>query len=324
MLFTKNSKLKTIATYCVLLVASYLLSACSSEVDNTALNDSQEKLAPDLIIKAQNDINPAVEIPKIYTPYQGSKAQIIGSYNLGCIDGAVELSDKGKTFQIQRYASDRAYAHPLMIEYLNDLFERAHAVKLPPLIIGDISRPYGGPLGINSAHASHQIGLDVDIPFDFALPRKSSKELSNPIDNYIVNGKQVLPSFTKSVELLIKVAASDPRVDRVFVAPMIKKHMCILYQGTKQNDEFLRKLRPWFGHRAHMHVRLACPTDSPDCRIQTAVPAGNGCGYEVDSWFLPPPAHNTTKAKSSIKKKKKPVMPQKCIPILKKYSLKRS
>jgi penicillin-insensitive murein DD-endopeptidase len=44
-------------------------------------------------------------------------------------------------------------------------------------------------------------------------------------------------------------------------------------------------VRPWYGHADHIHVRLKCPDDSPDCRVQPAVPAGDGCDKSLKSWF---------------------------------------
>ena len=222
-----------------------------------------------------------------FTPYTGSKARIYGSTANGCIAGAASLSDKGEDFQLQRWGRNRHYAHPLMLQYLADLRARTAQFDLPPLVIGDLSQPAGGPYAYSN-HSSHNTGLDVDLPFIFAQPRLSAAELNNPRDNYIVQGQKVRESFTPEIATYIKLAASDPRVDRIFVAPMIKKHMCALYEQDEYNG-FLRKLRPWFGHRAHMHVRLNCPSDSPECVLPQPIPEGTGCGYEVDSWFLPPP-----------------------------------
>ncbi|QUI97953.1 penicillin-insensitive murein endopeptidase [Salmonella enterica subsp. enterica serovar Weltevreden] len=52
----------------------------------------------------------------------------------------------------------------------------------------------------------------------------------------------------------------------------------------------LRKVRPWFQHRAHMHVRvLRCPADGARVRRSTFTPIpGDGCGAERKSWFEPP------------------------------------
>ena len=212
-----------------------------------------------------------------FTPYTGSKARIYGSTANGCIAGAASLSDKGEDFQLQRWGRNRHYAHPLMLQYLADLRARTAQFDLPPLVIGDLSQPAGGPYAYSN-HSSHNTGLDVDLPFLFAQPRLSEAELNNPRDNYIVQGQTVRESFTPEIATYIKLAASDPRVDRIFVAPMIKKHMCALYEHDEYNG-FLRKLRPWFGHRAHMHVRLNCPNDSPECVLPQPIPAGTGCDY---------------------------------------------
>src|SRR6187401_2171154 len=48
----------------------------------------------------------------------------------------------------------------------------------------------------------------------------------------------------------------------------------------------MSKVRPWYGHADHIHVRLKCPTDSPDCRPQPPVPAGDHCeDKSLKSWF---------------------------------------
>ena len=277
------------------------ISAIRAQAKQSALS-SKEALAQAQLSIATNDfttVKQAVVLSQLqdlrltapFTPYTGSKARIYGSTSRGCIAGAWELNDQGQDFQVQRYGNDRNFAHPLLLQYLADLRLRTKKQGFPPLLIGDMSRPFGGPLGANSSHASHNTGIDVDLPFDFAEPRKSAYELSHPNDVYIVKGQEVQPSFTTKIAEYIKLAASDPRVDRIFVAPMIKKQMCSLYED-KPGAGFLRKLRPWFGHQAHMHVRLKCPSDSPDCIPQTPMPEGTGCGAEVESWFLPPSKKN--------------------------------
>jgi len=36
-------------------------------------------------------------------------------------------------------------------------------------------------------------------------------------------------------------------------------------------------------------VRLRCPADSPDCRPQDPLPAGDGCGAALAWWFTSEP-----------------------------------
>ena len=334
---TKPHRTLTTLASCLLLSAT--LAACSSSNDSASKATATEHVAAQA--KASSPVNASqpVKAPQVaaakphsrhsdfasyelaykeaqaqgyeldshFTPYRGSTSRIYGTTSAGCIANAAEFSDKDQDYQVQR-RGPRNFAHPLMVQYLNDLSERSLKLGLPPLLIGDLSLRYGGTYGLRSAHASHNTGIDVDLPFDFALPRKSEQELINPEDVYIVKGHQIQSTFTKSIELYIKAAASDPRVDRIFVAPMIKKHMCRVYE-PKPNNGFLSKLRPWFGHQAHMHVRLKCPSDSPNCVTQVPIPAGTGCGYEVDSWLNPPPPSAT---KKTAVRKERPQPPAQC------------
>ena len=40
-----------------------------------------------------------------------------------------------------------------------------------------------------------------------------------------------------------------------------------------------------FGHNYHFHIRLSCPAGEEGCADQDPVPAGDGCGPELDHWF---------------------------------------
>lgn len=231
---------------------------------------------------------------------------VIGSYANGCIQGALKL-ENSPDYQIQRWSKEaRNFGHPILIEYIKDLAAKAKANSLPRLLIGDLSLKKGGPFLVKSNHGSHQNGLDVDISFDFATPKKTSYELNHPKDIAIVDGKgNANSNFDENRVKLIYLAANDDKVARIFVSPGIKRHLCNLYKN--EDRAWLNKLRPWFGHRAHMHVRLSCPLDSTMCQNQQAQPQGDGCGEELASWFLPP--DNT---KVTPKKKLKKVLPKEC------------
>jgi len=88
--------------------------------------------------------------------------------------------------------------------------------------------------------------------------------------------------WTPTRTALLKAAAEDPKVVRMFVNAAIKKEACA-EAGTDR--AWLAKLRPWWGHAEHFHVRLVCPQDSPQCKSQPPVPAGDGCGHALDFWF---------------------------------------
>jgi len=81
---------------------------------------------------------------------------------------------------------------------------------------------------------------------------------------------------------LIKAAAKDPEVARIFVNAAIKKALCRDVGGDRH---WLSKVQPWWGHDYHFHVRINCPSDSPECTPQPPRPGDDGCGAELDHWF---------------------------------------
>jgi penicillin-insensitive murein endopeptidase len=114
--------------------------------------------------------------------------------------------------------------------------------------------------------------------------------------------------WTPAHAALVKTAAEDPKVERIFVNAAIKKALC---RSTDTDRTWLRKVRPMWGHDYHFHIRMSCPADSSDCRHQDAVPAGDGCGKELDWWFRdaiikPRPAPPKPKEEAKDKPKPKP------------------
>ncbi len=215
----------------------------------------------------------------------------IGGAAHGCLAGAQALPPDGPGYQVIRLSRRRNYAHPDTIAFVEQLGRRAQAAGLPAFYVGDLSQPRGGPLPYG--HASHQNGLDVDIWFNLdpkpALPVALREEVDLPSmvlpDLRHVDPKRFGPGQVK----LLRLAASDPHVDRIFVNAAIKVALC---RGLAAGDRgWLERIRPWFGHDEHFHVRLVCPPGSPDCEPQPPVPPGDGCDATLASWLgkpLPP------------------------------------
>ena len=90
--------------------------------------------------------------------------------------------------------------------------------------------------------------------------------------------------------MLLRRAAEDPRVARIFVNPAIKRAMCDWPgAGEGEASAYLAKIRPWYGHDAHFHVRLDCPEPTGACKGQAPPPPGDGCGAPLDYWFTDEP-----------------------------------
>jgi penicillin-insensitive murein endopeptidase len=221
----------------------------------------------------------------------------VGSYAKGCGAGHVELAETGPTWQAMRLSRNRNWGQPVMIEYLQDLSRTAAEIGYGRgLYIGDISQPRGGPM--TSGHASHQIGLDADIwmlpPARLNLSRAEREKLSSiPVRS--ADQRSVTRNWSSRHHALMKAAASDARVDRIFVAAAVKIEMC--KTATRADKAWLQRIRPVAGHDTHFHVRLKCPPGASACQTQTPTVSelskgGNGCDDTLMWWvtdYLNPP-----------------------------------
>jgi penicillin-insensitive murein endopeptidase len=215
-------------------------------------------------------------------------AAAIGSYAKGCAAGLVEMPDTGATWQVMRLSRNRNWGHPVMIDYLQDLSREATRLGWAGLYVGDISQPRGGPM--TSGHNSHQIGLDADIwmlpPRRLNLTRAEREALSS-ISVRTEDQRAINRNWTGAHHALLRAAASDRRVDRVFVAAAVKIEMC--RTATRADRDWLQKIRPIYGHNTHFHVRLRCPPGDRLCQTQTPTvrelsKGGDGCDDTLMWW----------------------------------------
>ncbi len=221
----------------------------------------------------------------------------IGSYARGCGAGMMELPETGPSWQAMRLDRNRNFGHPVLVDYLIDLSQAAQQIGWAGLYIGDMAQPRGGPM--TSGHASHQIGLDADVwmlpPARLNLSR-SEREAISSIPVRSADQKSVTDNWTKSHHALLKAAASDARIDRIFVAAAVKLEMC--KTAKRADKKWLQKIRPVAGHDTHFHVRLKCPKGARLCETQTPTVGdlsngGDGCDETLDYWvseaYLNPP-----------------------------------
>jgi penicillin-insensitive murein endopeptidase len=210
----------------------------------------------------------------------------IGSYTKGCLAGGVQMPISGDTWQVMRLSRNRNWGYPDTIALLKRLSAKVHKdAGWPGILVGDIGQPRGGPA--LSGHASHQIGLDADIwltPMpDHELSREEREEMSATMmvreDRLDVDPK----AWTPQHWMVLRDAAQEPSVQRIFVNAAIKKALC---REAKGDRAWLSKIRPWYGHDYHFHMRMRCPPGSSDCHGQSDQGGGEGCKpSELASWF---------------------------------------
>ncbi len=244
----------------------------------------------------------------------GAKPEAFGFYSYGCLSGGVELPISGPFWEVVNTSRNRYYAHPDAAEFLEMLgsWSFVHG----KLLLGDVAQPTGGPTSFG--HASHQQGLDIDVRFGFA-PGPLSPEyregypLMAVAMHYMdMKDEAGVKQFRLVNEItadwhpiygdMIKTSASHVKVDRIFVSPPIKRELCSRFKvangrGGYTYPGWLTKVRPYYEHNAHFHVRLRCPADSPGCEPQkpnNPDPTDSslvGCaGSEFAWWFESDPA----------------------------------
>lgn len=219
------------------------------------------------------------------SPARG-QPQAIGGYSAGCVQGAARLPLDGTGFQVMRPSRRRRFGHPDLIAFVRRLGKQVVDQRLGVVLIGDLGQPRGGPA--TSGHASHQSGLDVDIWYwrpASAVKRRLSRrarETLAPRPVVSAKAKRRTRAWSPHMIRLIAIAAADERVDRIFVNPLVKRELCDAIDPGERG--WLRKVRPWWGHDWHFHVRLFCPADSPDCQAQPPTQDGDGCADLA--WWL--------------------------------------
>lgn len=241
---------------------------------------------PKPVISDKKEETPAKQLFSAEKLPSLGKAMAIGYYPRGCLQGGVALPVNGPTWQVMRLSRNRNWGHPSLVQFLEKFAPAAaKATGWKGILIGDMAQPRGGPTPFG--HVSHQTGLDVDVWFmpmpDHTLSREEREKVS-AINLVAADWKGINPkTWTPQHYDFIRVAAQQPGVERVLVNAAIKKEMCRMQNG--KHPEWMEKVRPWYAHHDHIHVRMECPADSPNCRSQPSVPDSDGCGAALDFWF---------------------------------------
>jgi penicillin-insensitive murein DD-endopeptidase len=267
-----------------------LLLAFAAEVGATAaLAQDKGSVDPKPLPPLANPSDPKIGARELF----GRKVlpaampvRVIGFYAHGCIAGAQALPINGETWQVMRLSRNRNWAHPDMVALLERLSAKVHKdAGWPGILVGDMSQPRGGPMF--TGHASHQVGLDADVwltPMpDRQLSRNEREEMS-AVMMVRSDRLDIDPGvWTPNHLTVIRAAAQEPSVQRIFVNAAIKKALC---REAKGNRSWLSKVRPMYGHDYHFHIRIKCPAGSGECEGQSPPSESEGCSAgDLAFWF---------------------------------------
>ena len=142
---------------------------------------------------------------------------------------------------------------------------------------------------MKNGHWSHQIGLDVDLWFRMSVRKPSRKERESwSAESFVKDDRHLTRRWNDRERKLVEIAAKSPLVARIFVHPAIKRDLCEHFPKAA----WLYKMRPWWSHQDHLHVRLECPPGAPSCKGQEPLDSHDPqCGKELDWWFKIGRAH---------------------------------
>ncbi len=251
----------------LLLLLSALVSA------DSALAQDKGSVNPKPLPPLANPNDPKLGAKELFgrklLPAAGP-THVVGFYAKGCIAGAEGLPINGETWQVMRLSRNRYFAHPDMVALVKRLAAKARKeAGWPGILVGDMSQARGGPM--LTGHASHQVGLDADIwltPMPNRQLSRNEREEMSAVMMVRSDRLDIDPnSWTPTHLNVIRAAAQEPTVQRIFVNAAIKKALC---REAKGDRGWLHKVRPMYGHDYHFHIRIRCPPGSGgDCESQT-------------------------------------------------------
>ncbi len=251
---------------------------------------------------------------RLSSPLAAPRAEVIGGVSHGCLVGAATLPLDGVGYQAMKPQRRRYFGHPQLIAFVKNLGKQAQG-RGDHLLIGDLAQPRGGPMSYG--HRSHQNGLDVDIWLwqptkAIDQNQRQRRDMTSFAD---LAAARVTPQWSTAQRQALFDAATDPRVERIFINPVIKQHLC----RTEANPRWLYKVRAWPGHDGHFHVRLRCPSDSPRCDSQPPLdPQAVGCDADLDRWVaeIQEAIRNPPPARPAVPARPKPTLPDACAAVL--------
>jgi penicillin-insensitive murein endopeptidase len=187
---------------------------------------------------------------------------------------------------VMRLSRNRNWAHPDMVALLKRLSAKVHKdAGWSGILVGDMSQPRGGPMF--TGHASHQVGLDADIwltPMPNRTLSRNEREEMSAVMMVRPDRLDIDPNvWTPNHLTLIRDAAQEPSVQRIFVNAAIKKALC---REAKGDRSWLSKIRPMYGHDYHFHIRIKCPAGATECESQPPPSEEEGCNTsDLAYWF---------------------------------------
>jgi penicillin-insensitive murein endopeptidase len=209
------------------------------------------------------------ELPQKYrkSPY-ALMSLSVGLPNAGWQLRAKKLSSSPQLW-IQNKSIPYTYGHPSLVLMLHRTSKQiARQSPGSVLLVGDLSREFGGPL---TGHKSHQSGRDADVGF-FVTDAKGRPQNSRRLLAFDAAGRARDGSGLRFDDyrnwLLVQLWLKDDRaeLEHVFVASHLRRRLLDFARArpsfrryVDEAAQFLRQPTNGLPHDDHFHIRIACP-----------------------------------------------------------------
>ncbi|MCU0657524.1 MAG: penicillin-insensitive murein endopeptidase [Polyangiaceae bacterium] len=233
-----------------------------------------------LLLLALLALGACASVPSPLAPgVQGS----VGGPAFGVLTRPVALPDSGPGFRRLRPWTRRQYGTSTLIRTLTDAAARGVAPGDPPLLVGDLAGPQGGPLG---GHHSHRTGRDVDLLFFYTTPGGVPVEAPG----FVHVGPDGLAEAEGGVFVRFDVprnwrlvralmTGEEGRIQWIFVVKHLKGLLMEHARALGEPPELLWRAQNVLHqpgdsspHDDHFHLRIACSDDEAVAGCVTGAP----------------------------------------------------
>jgi penicillin-insensitive murein endopeptidase len=209
-------------------------------------------------------------------------AHSIGAPNAGRLENGVHLDAKPYLRYVGEYWGDAHWGVKELVDAIDRAAREVHK-RYPDAVlgVGQLSRKDGGEI---DRHHSHESGRDADVGF-YLVDQAGHPVALDAFHAVRTDGRVAADPRLKFDDgrnfALVSALVSDPRahVTHIFVATWLRTRL-LAYGARVGASPYLRAriaetlMQPHHAlpHDDHFHVRVGCPSTSPQC-IETAVAA---------------------------------------------------
>ena len=197
----------------------------------------------------------------------------------------VALPINGQTWQVMRLSRNRNWGHPTLVEFLEQLGREGHQGRLARAAgrrhVAAARRPDADRPCQPSGRPRRRHLADAD-----ARPRADAARARGNVGHHGGRPRTARTSIRRSGRRRMpRSSRRRPRTRRSSASSSMRRSRRRSAARPAPIAPGCARCGRYWGHDYHFHIRMRCPADSPDCKPQEPVPAGDGCGKELDWWF---------------------------------------